>query len=283
MQEVGPWSRHQGTYKCAPASALSAYTFNGTVAVFHEHERQIKYWLDQRPIADYSEQVSDDDRVVILRPRDPKRFCLTGTQIASVGCDVGSQVTVFYQDVEGYLCYRNIGGLVWDEPVALCKALEGTGIAAVRWNTGNNPEIRVYYQDESYNIYERACSRGIWSANPTLIGDDMDRRTTISAVHWVCDEMSGDEIRVYYQEGPSTIQEKGWTSGKGWCWASILFDVFVAEFNVHVFTRGVLQYPVLNLWIASKEGQVLLRRAYNFKEAWVPAIGHSLPLTGTPY
>ena len=38
----------------------------------------------------------------------------------------------------------------------------------------------------------------------------------------------------------------------------ILFEAFVAEFNVHVFLRGEPRNPVINLWMASKEGQVCI-------------------------
>lgn len=43
--------------------------------------------------------------------------------------------------------------------------LTGFGVA-------DDPEIRVYYQDESHNIYERASSRNTWLA-PFRLGNQL--------------------------------------------------------------------------------------------------------------
>ena len=153
---------------------------DGGVAIFHEHDGQIKYWFDNRSFdGKLSTQTSNIDRVELPSPSVPKRSCISGTQIAVVGNDDGSELNLFYQDTEGNLCVRNFENSVWKEPVVLCKMAERGGIAAIRWSSesfivnpsvllltkldvADDPEIRVYYQDEKHDIYERASSRNTW-------------------------------------------------------------------------------------------------------------------------
>ncbi|KAI0790184.1 hypothetical protein BC629DRAFT_395157 [Irpex lacteus] len=190
MQEVRPWSRQPGNYKCDPSSALCTYTWDGNVAVFHENNGQLHYWLDDRA-----------------------RQCMHGTQIAVTGDDKAGEITLFYQDKAGYLCYRVAKSMIWDEPVVMGKAVNGTGIAAVSWS--GNKQIRVYYQDEHFNILERAYSKDTWNTNGIGMATAKGL-TTIGAVHWFGDETGQTELRVYFQLGQSGIQERCWSAGQGW-------------------------------------------------------------------
>lgn len=109
---------------------------DGGVAVFHEHDGQIRYWFDNRAFdGNLGTQTSNNDRVELPRPNDSKRSCLSGTQIAVVGNDDGSELNLFYQDTEGNLCVRNSKASAWEEPVVLCKMAERGGIAAIRWSS----------------------------------------------------------------------------------------------------------------------------------------------------
>ncbi|KAI0684231.1 hypothetical protein BC835DRAFT_1422420 [Cytidiella melzeri] len=281
MQEIKPWHRQQTTYKCDPASGLCAFTLNGTVALFHESEGQVKYWLDEHLPGGTNQPNSTSaslaERFPVPEPADSQYTCMHGTEIAVSGNSDGSELTLFYQDKDGYLCYRFAKAMIWDEPVRICKAVKGTGIAAVGWSQNQN--IRVYYQDENYVLNEYCLFKGKLAAGARNLADPK-ALTSIAVVYWNSDLTQKTELRVYFQIGQSGIHERCWSSAANkWDGDLVLYDAFVAQFNVIAFVRGKAGSPVINLWIASKEGRVLLQRAYNRSNAWIPAVGYGIPRT----
>ncbi|KAI0759639.1 hypothetical protein BC629DRAFT_1597688 [Irpex lacteus] len=242
---------HLTTHQRSCKRSGHGIVWDGNVAVFHENNGQLYYWLDNRPIGQSTEEW-DQNLIDIPAPRDSKRQCMRGTQIAVTGDRAAEEVTLFYQDRYDYLCCRVAKPMIWDEPVALGKAVKGTGIAAVSWD--DNKEIRIYYQDERYTILEQSGYRK-WSSTGKAIGAAKGL-TSISAVHWIGDGTGQTELRVYSQLGQSSIQERCWSADKDWWGDGILYDAFVADFNVLAFRRGDPSNPVLSVWIASKDGRV---------------------------
>lgn len=75
--------------------------------MFHENNGQLYYWLDNRPIGQSAEEW-DQNIIDIPAPRDSKRQCMRGTQIAVTGDRDAEEVTLFYQDRYDYLCCRYV-------------------------------------------------------------------------------------------------------------------------------------------------------------------------------
>ncbi|KAF7369620.1 hypothetical protein MVEN_00292800 [Mycena venus] len=135
---------------------------------------------------------------------------MPGTDMGEVHSQNGDRVMFFFQDKEGFLCYRRASNWQWDGSVRLCKAASTTAITATTWS--ETKDIRVYYQDE--NNMGRECAGsfdGGWVVGGGSPFASTKIRSSMAAISW-----PGPQIRVYMQDYSNSLIEWCWIPGSGW-------------------------------------------------------------------
>ncbi|KAF8147441.1 hypothetical protein K438DRAFT_1989668 [Mycena galopus ATCC 62051] len=132
---------------------------------------------------------------------------IPGTDMGEVHSESGDRVVFFFQDKEGFLCYRRATNWHWEGSVRLCKAASTTPITATTWS--DTKDIRVYFQDQNNSTREYCGSfdggwvlGGFTFPETNLLG-------SIAAISW-----PGPQIRVYMQDHNNNLIE--WGYGGGW-------------------------------------------------------------------
>ncbi|KAI0684229.1 hypothetical protein BC835DRAFT_650354 [Cytidiella melzeri] len=157
------------------------------------------YWFDDTMAKNPSKQMSpsiadtgDTDsnlpatskRHPVPEPANRNHKCMRGTELAVTGNLDGSNLTLFYQDREGYLCCRFAKNWIWAEPVRVVKAV----------------------RDENYVINEYRISKEKLTPDAANLADPR-ALTSLAAVYWRSGETHKIEVRVYFQVGQSGIHE----------------------------------------------------------------------------
>ncbi|KAI0700313.1 hypothetical protein BC835DRAFT_1518193 [Cytidiella melzeri] len=245
--------------------------------VFFESGGSINYIIDSTPLGNSSSAATCKNAEKNEVPNTPLDSInvMHGSKLAVVGTSDLGKAVLFYQDRQGYLCYRTAEGLIWDDvPVRLCKAAKGTGIAALGWS--GLKHIRVYYQDEGYTVQEYCgVFGGDWTKGAT-IADEVTSLTNLSAVHWF-HPTQGSEIRMYYQKG-DRIAEKCWgVQAHKWSPGPTLFSGLPVNSSINAFIRDLkADWPVLSLWAAT-QGKDLHQRVYYHGNGWGGDDHYKLP------
>jgi len=104
-------------------------------------------------------------------------------------------------------CWNN-DGKGWVTGSNLGPALPGSSIAATTWS--DVPNIRVYFQDPSRKIIEKAWDGNGWY-DGALSFASTEVRASLAATSWL-KSSGGISIRVYYSAPGDLILEKGWDS-----------------------------------------------------------------------
>ncbi|KAK7694432.1 hypothetical protein QCA50_001618 [Cerrena zonata] len=185
------WFPGELRFHCSPDSTLCAIAWDGwSQSVFYQTEDGC---IRERMHLNYWEETS------FVQPD-----CMMGTNLAAVYSHAAEHIYLFFQDNNGYLCYRHATWFEWSPAVRLQKAAKCTGIGATSWE--DCEEIRVYFQDENNVVREYCGGRDYtnWSLGGYThqcsipIGD-------IAAVSWLAN--GGAEIRIYFQEENCDIIE----------------------------------------------------------------------------
>jgi hypothetical protein len=122
---------------------------------------------------------------------------------------LGVHIRVYFQRVDGFIYEA-----AWDDATGwnsgnakLFQAKTGTPLTAIIFAV-NEPQIRLYYLDNTNTIQEFAFTGTSWVKGATLPGAAASARTSLAAVTWD----SAPDIRLYYQLQDNTIQELAFTS-----------------------------------------------------------------------
>ncbi|KAF7340558.1 hypothetical protein MSAN_02127300 [Mycena sanguinolenta] len=127
---------------CAPWSALcclswsSAGSMTRNVSLFYQTDDNV---IRQRCYDGQKWSVSD-----FTQPD-----AMPGTAMAEVHSESGDRVMFFFQDKDGYLCFRRWTDGKWEAAVHICLAPTAAPIAANAWN--DLKDIRLYTQQTSPN------------------------------------------------------------------------------------------------------------------------------------
>jgi hypothetical protein len=123
---------------------------------------------------------------------------------------------VYFRGEDGHIyeaAYNDRHG--WsNEHRKLVKCAKDSGIAAIVWNTQDNPEIRLYYLDEGHNLQEYAYSDGRWSSTGANLRQGPSPKQTSGIGAFMFG--SFPDIRVYYETKDCKLQEMVFTSPHGW-------------------------------------------------------------------
>jgi len=128
----------------------------------------------------------------------------------------------------------------WTVGTNLGAALPGTQIAATTWGT-SSLHIRVYFQDTSLNIVEKAWDGG-WStgglrfANPVV-------RASLGVTSWGGDGSTDLGIRVYYGAPGNVIKEKAWDGNGNW------YDGGFSQATVPASNVAAVPLPILRVYL----------------------------------
>ncbi|KAI0684220.1 hypothetical protein BC835DRAFT_1390613 [Cytidiella melzeri] len=280
LQETKNWHRSQTTWLCDPESALAACWKNENVSLlFHQGEGRIRYWTDEQLPGGTPQAVAPKQKSATTLSSD-KFKCTKGSKIAVVNNTDSSQFALFFQDVDGNICYSSgDASLNFSEPVPLCKAVQGSGLSVAAW-TGIR-HMRLYYQDEDFAIKEMALNENHEWVKGATVSTEPKALTTISALHWYSSQTHMSEFRTYYQTGPVKIAERCCGQGTKWAYntGTTVFNTFVASYNIHAFLRCLNDgNPVITVWGATQE-RVLVQRVYNHSNGWLGATCYTLPRT----
>ncbi|KAJ8079111.1 hypothetical protein PM082_013398 [Marasmius tenuissimus] len=193
---VKDWFPGELRFDCSPESALCSFAWDDRKqAVFYQANDGA---IRERRHLDSGWQLTD-----FIQPN-----CMMGTSIAAVWGDHARVVVLFFQNSEGYLCYRVFSDQSWKPTIQLQKAAKRSGIGAASWDDCHS--VRVYFQDEQNTVQELSgalnnssnwasgCLSSLVNPFSVPIGD-------ISVITWVQD--GRHEIRIYFQEESCDIVE----------------------------------------------------------------------------
>ncbi|KAI0086013.1 hypothetical protein BDY19DRAFT_374051 [Irpex rosettiformis] len=114
------WFPGELRFTCSPDSTLCAIAWAGwSQSVFYQTEDGC---IRERRHLNYWEETS------FVQPN-----CMIGTNLAAVYSSGAHNIYLFFQDSEGYLCYRRAQYFNWGSTVRLQKAAKCTGIGATSW------------------------------------------------------------------------------------------------------------------------------------------------------
>lgn len=162
--------------------------------------------------------------------------------IAGVFIDSHSTLRVYGQLANNTIqewCWNN-DGKAWHTGTNLGAALPGTSIAATSWGNGSPHFIRVYFQDTSLNIIEKAWDGKGWYNGGLHFTNDVTR-TTLGVTSWTHGNTS-PAIRLYYSAPSNIIKEKAW-DGSGW------YDGNFAQPSLPASNVAAIPEPVLRVYI----------------------------------
>ncbi|KAF7368249.1 hypothetical protein MVEN_00145000 [Mycena venus] len=137
---------------------------------------------------------------------------MPGTAIAAVRNKDADRFMIFFQDKDGFLCYRRAIKWVWDAAVRLCKAATNTPIAAAAWSDVSNMtwsdanHVRLYFQDtknqlrELYATFDDNWSESWFVGNLKLSG--LRSTGSIGVICW-----QGPHILIYAQAQDNSIHQ----------------------------------------------------------------------------
>ncbi|KAK7444519.1 hypothetical protein VKT23_015197 [Stygiomarasmius scandens] len=214
--------------------------------------------------------------------------CMLGTSIAAVWGDYARVIVLFFQDSEGYLCFRVSHNGSWETAVRLHKAAKCTGIGVTSWNDCN--DIRVYFQDED-NVVREYC--GNHNSREWTLGNFLHRCDIpigdIAACSWK--ESNRYEIRIYFQEEDCHIVE--WCANSetnNWIEGGFRYSALPNSDIVAYVRQSGISYFVVVMWAGLDE---LLYQCVNPQDwgwmdctpiAFLQATGHFVgKFTGTPF
>jgi len=274
MAEAEGWFR-TGSFECDPDTSMCACTIKGQeTLIFYIYNGDLCYVIDDPLPPKHNKPQSLEGIIVPGLPLD-SISCMSGSKLAVVANADASKLILFYQDVQGYINRRSANSLIWEDvPERICKAPIDTGIAAVGWSGLKN--IRLYCQDEDYNIQEYCGSfDGQWSKG-SMISKEPTALTTISVVHWF--GKNGSEIRLYYQAGAAKIAERCWgPKPHEWSTGTTISNELDAQYNIQAFIRDVgAEWPVLTVWAATQD-RILFQRLYSHYNGWFKRSMYTLP------
>ncbi|EKM50863.1 uncharacterized protein PHACADRAFT_212790 [Phanerochaete carnosa HHB-10118-sp] len=169
-----------------------------------------------------------------------QRDAIRGTNLAVIHSADAQSIMVFYQDKEGWICYRpatcdkwSATGVDWSQQsVRVVQAAAGTGIGATAWDNLN--QIRVYYQDRDHHGREYCrTTKADWYMSPLCL-NYLRPIGTIVATSW--SDASGTEIRVFLQDDTHMIVERCY-SGSEWDWGKFLYPDLPRTDVIALFRR----------------------------------------------
>ncbi|KAK7214779.1 hypothetical protein V2G26_002782 [Clonostachys chloroleuca] len=160
-------------------------------------------------------------------------------------------------------CWDNNGN-GWTTGTNFGAALPGTSIAATSWGNGSpHHYIRLYYQDTSLNIIEKAWDGTGWYTGGLHFSNGVTR-TTLGVTSW-SEGSSVKGIRLYYSAPSNIIKEKAW-DGNGW------YDGGFSQPSIPASNVAALPLPVLRVYLQNgTQGTAVTEFAWN--GGWV--VGHS--------
>jgi hypothetical protein len=182
-------------------------------------------------------------------------------------------------------------GKGWTTGTNFGAALPGTSIAATSWGNGSPHHyirygesilalqtsflpsfhnlsrsltaLRLYYQDTSLNIIEKAWDGTGWYTGGLHFSNGVTR-TTLGVTSW-SEGSSVKGIRLYYSAPSNIIKEKAW-DGNGW------YDGGFSQPSIPASNVAALPLPVLRVYLQNgTQGTAVTEFAWN--GGWV--VGHT--------
>ncbi|KAF8172238.1 hypothetical protein K438DRAFT_1981689 [Mycena galopus ATCC 62051] len=133
------------------------------------------------------------------------------TAIAAVQSKDADRFMIFFQDKDGFLCYRRAIKWVWDAAVRMCKAGTNTPIAATAWSenawAGDANHVHLYFQDTKNQLRELYTTPDgswaeKWSVRRTLKIPQLRSTGSMGVFSW-----QGPRILIYAQGQDNKIHQ----------------------------------------------------------------------------
>ncbi|KAJ6449602.1 hypothetical protein C8R47DRAFT_1264291 [Mycena vitilis] len=168
---------------CAPGSTLCCLSWGNSwnLSIFYQtHDNVIHERRNNRPgwfVSDFTETDA-----------------MPGTDMAEVHSGDAGRIMFFFQDKDGFLCYRRAVNWCWEPAVRLAKAATMTPVTATAWS--DMKDIRVYYQDEDKSIREWTRFAGEFVRRvPTVL-------SSMAAISWEAGKSQAKDVEIRYIPSP---------------------------------------------------------------------------------